>query len=109
MYSYDVDHCLPFSYWPNNDLWNLLPASREENRSKSDRLPSQLRLQAARSFITEWWQQAWHSSSERQRFFTEAALSLPNIDRHCSDFEQVFAALQFQSVGIRQRLQIAEW
>lgn len=109
LYSYDVDHCLPFSYWPNNDLWNLLPASRAENRSKSDRLPSQLRLQAARSYITDWWQQAWHSHSERQRFFTEAALSLPNIDSHCSDFEQVFAALQFQSVGIRQRLQIAEW
>jgi hypothetical protein len=109
LYSYDIDHCLPFSYWPNNDLWNLLPASREENRSKSDRLPSQLRLQAARRYITDWWQQAWHSSSERQRFFTEAALSLPNIDSHCSDFEQVFAALQLQSVGIRQRLQIAEW
>jgi hypothetical protein len=109
LYSYDIDHCLPFSYWPNNDLWNLLPASREENRVKSNRLPSQKRLHRSRSQITDWWQQAWNSKDERQRFFVEAALSLPNIGQHCTDFDTVFDALQFQSVGIKQRLQIAEW
>jgi len=109
LYSYDIDHCLPFSYWPNNDLWNLLPASREENRKKSDRLPSQSRLHASRSQITDWWQQAWQSETELQRFFVEAALSLPNIGYHCTDFDAVFEAMQFQSAGIRQRLQVAEW
>ncbi len=109
LYSYDIDHCLPFSYWPNNDLWNLLPASCEENRTKSDRLPSQSRLHASRSQITEWWQQAWHSETEQKRFFVEAALSLPNIAYNCTDFDAVFEALQFQSAGIKQRLQVAEW
>jgi hypothetical protein len=23
---FEVDHCLPFAHWPNNDLWNLMPA-----------------------------------------------------------------------------------
>jgi hypothetical protein len=100
---------LPFSYWPNNDLWNLLPASCEENRKKSDRLPSQPRLHASRSQITDWWQQAWHSETEQKRFFVEAALSLPNIAYNCTDFDAVFEALQFQSAGIKQRLQVAEW
>ncbi|MBU2223657.1 MAG: hypothetical protein KKB00_06420 [Gammaproteobacteria bacterium] len=109
LYSYDIDHCLPFSYWPNNDLWNLLPASREENRVKSNRLPSQTRLYTSRNQITDWWQQAWSTDAERQKFFIEAALSLPNIGQHCTDFEVVFDALQFQSVGIRQRVQVAEW
>lgn len=109
LYSYDIDHCLPFSYWPNNDLWNLLPASREENRKKSDRLPSQSRLHASRSQITDWWQQAWQSDTEQQRFFVEAALSLPNIADNCTDFDAVFEAMQFQSAGIKQRLQVAEW
>lgn len=109
LYSYDIDHCLPFSYWPNNDLWNLLPASCEENRKKSDRLPSQSRLHASRSQITDWWQQAWHSEPEQKRFFVEAALSLPNIAYNCTDFDVVFEALQFQSAGIKQRLQVAEW
>ncbi len=109
LYSYDIDHCMPFSYWPNNDLWNLLPASSAENRQKSDRLPSQSRLHASRSQITDWWQQAWRSKAEQNRFFVEAALSLPNIANNCTDFDVVSEALQFQSAGIRQRLQVAEW
>jgi SAM-dependent methyltransferase len=106
---YDIDHCLPFSYWPNNDLWNLLPASRRENRVKSDRIPSQARLHSARPHILEWWQQAWQTEPERQKFFIEAALSLPNVAYNCTDFDTIFEALQFQTVGIRQRLQVAEW
>ena len=26
--SFDVDHVIPFDLWHNNDLWNLLPASK---------------------------------------------------------------------------------
>jgi SAM-dependent methyltransferase len=109
LYSYDIDHCVPFSYWPNNDLWNLLPASTQENRVKRDRLPSQARLKAASGHIKEWWQQAWSSETERQRFFTEAELSLPNITDGCSDFTEIFEAMKFQSFGIKQRLHVAEW
>ena len=109
LYSYDIDHCVPFSYWPNNDLWNLLPASRGENRVKRDRLPSQTRLKAASWHIKDWWQQAWKSEAEQQRFFIEAGLSLPNIAIGCRDFDEVFNALQFQVLGVKQRLQVAEW
>jgi SAM-dependent methyltransferase len=109
LYSYDIDHCVPFSYWPNNDLWNLLPASRGENRVKRDRLPSQARLKAASWHIKDWWQQAWQSEAEKQRFFIEAGLSLPNISSGCRDFDEVFSALQFQVIGVKQRLQVAEW
>jgi SAM-dependent methyltransferase len=109
LYSYDIDHCVPFSYWPNNDLWNLLPASRGENRVKRDRLPSQTRLKAASWHIKDWWQQAWQSDAEQQRFFIEAGLSLPNISTGCRDFDEVFNALQFQVIGVKQRLQVAEW
>jgi hypothetical protein len=86
-----------------------LLASREENRVKSNRLPSQKRLHSFRGQITGWWQQAWKSETERQRFFVETALSLPNIGQHCTDFDAAFDALQFRSLGIKQRLRIAEW
>ncbi|MDP5149658.1 HNH endonuclease domain-containing protein, partial [Rheinheimera baltica] len=109
LYSYDIDHCVPFSYWPNNDLWNLLPASRNENRVKRDRLPSQTRLKAASWHIKDWWQQAWQSEAEQQRFFIEAGLSLPNIASGCRDFDEVFHALQLQIIGVKQRLRVAEW
>ena len=106
---YEVDHCLPFAYWPNNDLWNLLPASVQENGSKSDRVPSRPRLSKARAHILDWWQLAWSDERERQQFFIEAHLSLPNIPRHCRSHEEVFESMQDQILGVRQRLQVGEW
>ena len=90
-------------------ITNQLPASNYENRAKSNRLPSQNRLMALRVLITDWWQQAWQSSAEQQRFFIEAGLSLSNISSGCRDFDEVFNALQFQVIGVKQRLQVAQW
>jgi hypothetical protein len=45
---YDVDHLLPVSVYPTNELWNLVPADRHYNQHvKRDRLPSPERLAAA--------------------------------------------------------------
>ncbi len=108
-HSFDVDHCLPFTYWPNNDLWNLLPATPTENRSKSDRVPSQTRLSKARNRIIDWWKLAWSEEADRQRFFVEAHLSLPNVPAPCQDFEAICEAMQDQIIGVQQRLQVGEW
>ena len=52
----DIDHALPWSAWPCNDLWNLMPASRRLNQhEKRDRLPSAAVLAKARSAIVDWW------------------------------------------------------
>jgi hypothetical protein len=37
---YDIDHIIPFSVWKNNDLWNLLPAQKQLNQQKRDRIPA---------------------------------------------------------------------
>lgn len=34
-----IDHAIPFAFWGNNDLWNLLPADAAVNGQKSDKLP----------------------------------------------------------------------
>ena len=45
---YDIDHLLPISVYPINELWNLVPAGPEYNtRVKRDRLPSRKRLAVA--------------------------------------------------------------
>ena len=45
---YDLDHLLPLSFYPVNELWNLLPVDRVFNQHvKRDRLPSAERLVAA--------------------------------------------------------------
>lgn len=106
---YHVDHCLPFAHWPNNDHWNLLPTCSKSNLEKRDRVPSLARLDKAKPAILEWWKQAWDESSEQQRFFNEAALSLPNIPPQCRDFEEVFDAMGFQIKGVQTRLLVREW
>ncbi|MDV6250681.1 class I SAM-dependent methyltransferase [Vibrio sp. EA2] len=107
---YDVDHCLPFTFWPNNDRWNLLPTTSKENRSKSDRIPTLRRLNHSKRRILEWWLLAWGASEQhRQRFFTEASLSLPNLPPQCADFEAVFEAMGLQVRGVKSRLLVSEW
>ncbi|MBC1221182.1 hypothetical protein GNF10_26940 [Nostoc sp. UCD121] len=45
---YDLDHLLPVSLYPINELWNLVPADPNFNSHiKRDRLPSQAKLQQA--------------------------------------------------------------
>ncbi|MEH6453991.1 MAG: class I SAM-dependent methyltransferase, partial [Psychromonas sp.] len=56
---YAIDHCMPFARWPNNDLWNLLPSDVTANGQKSDSLPTELKMYAAKQRITDWWQDAW--------------------------------------------------
>ncbi|MGR5176868.1 class I SAM-dependent methyltransferase [Vibrio mediterranei] len=108
--SFHVDHCLPFAYWPNNDMWNLLPTTEKENTSKSDRLPSKRRLMGSKQRIISWWDLAWgEQEHHKQRFFTEASLSLPNIPPQCLDFEEVFEAMGLQVRGVKSRLLINEW
>ncbi|BDI21001.1 hypothetical protein ANSO36C_68030 (plasmid) [Nostoc cf. commune SO-36] len=49
---YDLDHLLPVSLYPINELWNLVPADPNFNSHiKRDRLPSQEKLQMAQPYL----------------------------------------------------------
>jgi SAM-dependent methyltransferase len=76
---YDIDHCFPFAAWPCGDAWNLMPASRQINNQKSNRLVTQGALERASEYITNWWEGAFLAGSDdsRSRFFLEAAQTLP--------------------------------
>ena len=54
----DIAHSMPFSRWPNNDLWNLLPTDSIVNNQKNDRLPTEKKLKQAKERIQHWWQAA---------------------------------------------------
>jgi hypothetical protein len=46
--SYDLDHLLPISVYPINELWNIVPADRQFNQHiKRDRMPGIERLSSA--------------------------------------------------------------
>lgn len=102
-----IDHAFPFSRWPNNDLWNLLPTTESCNNSKSDRLPSANLLLQSRSLITEWWQHAW--SSHHDEFFSQAALALPQLNSKASNFHDVFDAMSLQRARLKHLQQLREW
>jgi SAM-dependent methyltransferase len=106
--NYDIDHCLPFSRWPNNDLWNLLPSKSSLNRQKRDSIPSDKRFGESKEVIIEWWGNAW-GDNHKQRFFTEASLSLPGLGGGIDSLEDAFAALKLQSVRLAEMQQIARW
>jgi SAM-dependent methyltransferase len=76
---YDVDHCFPFAAWPCGDAWNLMPAARQLNIQKSNRLVTQAALERASATISEWWHDAFLTQGEgmRRQFFLEAQQTLP--------------------------------
>jgi hypothetical protein len=55
--NYDIDHLLPISIYPLNELWNLVPAEREFNQHiKRDRMPGHDRLENARPRLVQIYQ-----------------------------------------------------
>lgn len=75
----DIDHCFPFAAWPCDDLWNLMPATRQVNGSKSDKLVTLDALRRSEDRIAEWWRTAYRTSTEftARQFEQEAQASLP--------------------------------
>lgn len=105
--SFAVDHAFPFARWPNNDLWNLLPANTKVNSQKSDKLPTGIKLAGSRDFILEWWKQGWqHNQTE---FFSQANLALPNLRPYNTSFSDVFDAFALQRDRIKAFQQLEDW
>ncbi|MDW8315150.1 MAG: class I SAM-dependent methyltransferase [Rhodovarius sp.] len=108
----DIDHCLPFSAWACNDLWNLLPAHRRLNqREKRERLVAAAALAAAKDAILAWWDQAYLHGDEatRVRFAEEVRTSLPVAKDRAPDLAEVFAGLEFRRLRLRQEAALPEW
>lgn len=106
----DMDHCFPWTAWPCDGLWNLLPASRQINqREKRARLPAAERLEEARARIQDWWQAGYVSDDRalRRRFFTEAISALPAAAQ-CS-LDDVFEGVMTQRVRLKEDQQVPEW
>ena len=107
--SYDIDHCFPWSRWYNNDLWNLMPATREANSRKKDKLPSAPLMHNCRGRITDWWDAAYLDCRMREQFLLEAASTLPLVDDETTDLTAIFEAVMHQRAKLKANQQLAEW
>jgi hypothetical protein len=103
----DIDHCLPWHAWPCSDLWNLLPASSQLNRQKSDRVPSEIMLSGAQTRIQDWWAQAYDGVLG-ERFRLEAQASLPLVGGGAG-VEEVYAGVRVQRLRLRFVWGGGEW
>ena len=108
---YEIDHCFPFAHWPNNDLWNLMPANKQANRNKLDKIPSAQLMSTAKERIVEWWNEAYSLNVYFDRFVTEAEASLPivrnlKVENH---LDRIFMGIQNQRIRLKTDQQIAEW
>jgi SAM-dependent methyltransferase len=105
----DVDHCIPFSLWANNDLWNLLPSKPSANRSKGNRLPSAKALGNSKDLILEWWDMAYRESKYSDLFNAQAKTSLSISSGNALEPEILFDAMQIQRLRIKDFQQSREW
>lgn len=108
----DVDHCFPWSAWPCDDLWNLMPADRVVNqKQKKDRLPSARIIDEARERIMEWWESAYIAGENpvyQERFLVEAAGTLP-VDPETHSIESIFEAMTIKRIALKTDQGIEEW
>lgn len=105
--NYAIDHAFPFSRWPNNDLWNLLPSTVAANSNKSDKLPTSNKILDCRDLIVHWWMQAWQDN--KTEFFTQANLALPNLRPDNISFDDAFEAFSLQRDRIKDLQQLDDW
>ena len=108
----EIDHCFPWTVWPCDDLWNLLPTAVEVNQAKRDRLPSREALRSARERIASFWETAWiRSEAFAERFFLEARASLPfePAEGTASRLDDLFTAVEVQRLRLRRDQLVPEW
>ena len=107
----DIDHCFPWSAWPCDDLWNLLPAQRTVNQHrKRELLPDDSTLRGASDRIMDWWESAYRGDSILdERFRLEALARLPTLDRSNFDLADVFDAMSLQRLRLARDQRIPEW
>jgi hypothetical protein len=75
---WDVDHVIPFDLWHNNDVWNLLPASKAANSKKSNKLPSTELLRDRKDSIVGYWEMLRGKNAERFDKEAETLIALPS-------------------------------
>ena len=81
---------------------------------KRDRLPSAILLNGARERVQDWWSAGYSLDADSpiaHRFFLEARSSLPliNVSGDLISVDDVFDAVAFQRLRLKENQQIPEW
>ena len=78
---FDIDHIIPFSFWRNNDLWNLMPTQPKLNLQKKDNLPSYALMNQRKDSIIYYWQILRGDNERRFDYEAEKLIGRGAVDR----------------------------
>jgi hypothetical protein len=85
--SYDVDHLIPLSIYPVNEIWNLVPSDRDFNQHrKRDRLPRSERLKTAEPILAQTYGTYSLAQSLAEALVEDVGLRFATIDLHSTQF-----------------------
>ncbi len=90
---YDLDHVVPVSVYPINELWNLVPADPQLNQhTKRDRLPSFERLTRAQPHLAHTYTQYGGSRELAQALAADVRARFAMIEPGEHGFPQATAS-----------------
>ncbi len=90
--AYDLDHLVPVSVLPINELWNLVPADHHFNQhGKRDRLPTPERLVLAQPALIHTYATYTLAAPIARALFEDVELRFAGLDRRASDFPEALA------------------
>ena len=95
---YEIDHVIPFDLWHNNDSWNLLPASKTANSSKSNKLPSSDLLKKRKDLIVGYWEVILNLEVTKFKKEAETLLVLPDSNWQNALFGELAAAIEMTAL-----------
>ncbi|MEF8866362.1 MAG: HNH endonuclease domain-containing protein, partial [Salinibacter sp.] len=78
--SYNLDHLLPVSVYPMNEMWNLAPADPRVNKQKKrDRIPSQEALKRARPRLARTYEKYRELEALDEAFRNDVSLRFSSL------------------------------
>lgn len=90
---YAIDHLIPISVYPINELWNLLPCDPAFNSHiKRDRLPSLMRLSRAEPHIKRAYANYESSEPLALAIHEDAALRFTSVTHSAREFSSSLAS-----------------
>jgi len=104
---YDLDHVLPFSVYPTNELWNLVPADSGSNREKTNMVPSLARLKKAKKPMADTFAKYLEDSQLRGVLEADVLSRFASMDFTVTGFPEQLAeavTLMIDRVGEARNL-----
>jgi hypothetical protein len=85
--AYDIDHLVPVSLYPINEVWNLVPSDPDFNqRRKRDRLPGPERLRSAEPILARTYGTYTLAESLAEALAEDVGLRFATVDLHSDRF-----------------------